>query len=167
MLWAGAICLDSLISCTPCRIREECKRNRLVNEARVFQQKLALVQEVRYESREIDKVIAAQRLHHRRTALERKDEVKSGLGSVTSAKQREEERKRDMAKETYEERLQREIVARQAQEEELRRMTKLEQEMIERLKCRQQEQDQVHPASSANSTCKESNVKNGCAAHAS
>ena len=114
-----------------------------MNEARLFQQKIALVQEVRFESREIDKVIAAQRLHEKRQALERKDEVKNSIESVSNAKQKEEERKRHMAKDTYVERLQRETAARQEREQELQRLAKLEQELIERLTRRQKEQEQV------------------------
>jgi hypothetical protein len=119
------------------------KRNRVVNEARLFQQKIALVQEVRFESREIDKVIAAQRLFEKRQALERKDEVRNMIECVLSAKQKEEERKRVMAKDTYAERLQRETAARQQKEQELQRLTKLEQELIERLAHRKKEQERV------------------------
>ena len=126
-----------------CRIREETKRNRVVNEARLFQQKIALVQEVRFESREIDKVIAAQRLHEKRQALERKDEVKNSIESVSSAKQKEEARKRVIAKDTCVERLQRETAVRLQKEQELQRLTKLERELIDRLTRRQKEQEQV------------------------
>ena len=59
------------------RVKDESRRNRLENEARLFHQKLCLVQETRLEKREIERILADQRLLDRRAALEKKDEARS------------------------------------------------------------------------------------------
>lgn len=129
-----------------CRTREVSKRKRLETEARIFQQKLALVRETRCESQEIDRIIAEQRLYERRLALEKKDEIKQSLEQASHAKHRDEERKAEVARETYDEKHRREAAARKEMETELQRMARLEVQLIEQLKERQREQDEVrHP----------------------
>lgn len=125
------------------RTKEVSKRKRLENEARMFQQKLALVQETRCESQEIDRIIAEQRLYQRRVALEKKDEVKQSVEQASYAKHKDEERKHGMARETYDEKHRREAAARKEMELELQRMAQLEVKLIEQLKERQREQDEV------------------------
>lgn len=113
------------------------------NEARMFQQKLALVRETRCESQEIDRIIAEQRLYERRVALDKKDEVKQSIEQASNAKHKDEERKHELARETYDQKHRREAAVRKEMENELQRMAQLEVQLIEQLKERRREQDEV------------------------
>jgi hypothetical protein len=133
---------DSLPACS---IKDESRRNRLENEAKLFQQKLALVQETRLEKREIERAIVDQRLCDRRAALERKEEVRRALEQGSTARAKEEERKRQHAKATYEERVQQEMRARLEIEAKLSDMAHIELNLIDQLRGRMEEQQQVPP----------------------
>jgi hypothetical protein len=131
---------------TPCchrRVKDASRRNRLENEARVFHEKLSLVQETRLEKREIERILADQRLLNRRAALEKKEEVRRAQELGGNVKAQEEGRKRQLAKDTYAEKVQQEVSARKELERELQRMAREETELIDRLRERQQEQHQV------------------------
>jgi hypothetical protein len=130
-----------------CRIKDESRRNRLENEAKLFHEKLARVQETRLEKREIERAIVDQRLCDRRAALERKEEVRRALEQGNTARAREEERKRQLSKATYEERIEQERRARLEIEAKLSDMAHIEICLIDQLKDRMEEQQQVRNCS--------------------
>lgn len=68
-----------------CRVKDEGRRNRLENEARLFHHKLCLVQETRLEKREIERIVADQRVLDRRAALEKKEHVQRTLEQVCAS----------------------------------------------------------------------------------
>jgi hypothetical protein len=84
-----------------------------------------------------------QRLFDRRAALERKEEVRRALEQGNTARAREEERKRQLAKATYEERIEQERRARLEIEAKLSDMAHIELCLIDQLKDRMEEQQQV------------------------
>ena len=124
-------------------MKDESRRTRLENEARVFARKLALVQETRTEKREIERILVDQRLLDRRAALERKAEVRASLAQCGSARAQEAERKRALATETYAARVEAEVRAREATEARLAAMARKELDLIDRLRDREAEQQKV------------------------
>lgn len=125
------------------RVKEEARKNRLENEARIFQEKLAVVEETKMERLQIERMVTEQRLLDRRTALEKKEEVKQAALEGGSARLCYMKRKAQMAIDNYTAKIEVEIEARREKEKEVQRMADLELELIDRLKERQHEQQLV------------------------
>mmetsp|Transcript_20587 Transcript_20587/g.52766 ORF Transcript_20587/g.52766 Transcript_20587/m.52766 type:complete len:355 (-) Transcript_20587:112-1176(-) len=121
-------------------LKDQSLRVKQENEERLLSQKLQIAAEVKDERAEIERQLAEDRLVARRSALQKKEEVKKSevLKQKKLAKLQEEKvRKAGLE---YEKRLEEEVKARTKKEKELAKMAKLEAELIERLKRKQLEQ---------------------------
>jgi len=127
-------------------VKEESRRNKLETEARLFQEKLAVVEETKLEKLEIERMVLESRLLERRAVLERKEEMKRAAEHCGSLRAQESERRAQMAVDNYTVRIDAEVAVRVQRERDLQAMADLELDLIERLKERQQEQQQVRQA---------------------
>eukprot|EP00192_Tetraselmis_astigmatica_P010932 CAMPEP_0117673760 /NCGR_PEP_ID=MMETSP0804-20121206/14653_1 /TAXON_ID=1074897 /ORGANISM="Tetraselmis astigmatica, Strain CCMP880" /LENGTH=344 /DNA_ID=CAMNT_0005482537 /DNA_START=239 /DNA_END=1273 /DNA_ORIENTATION=+ len=110
------------------------------NEEMLVAQKMELAAQVKDEREEIERQVAEDRLVARRTALQKKEEVKKSEAAKQKKLSKLQQEKLRMASEEYEKKLQQEVQARLKKEKELAKMAKLEAELIARLKRKQVEQ---------------------------
>eukprot|EP01024_Parvocaulis_polyphysoides_P016799 TRINITY_DN17468_c0_g1_i1.p1 TRINITY_DN17468_c0_g1~~TRINITY_DN17468_c0_g1_i1.p1 ORF type:complete len:421 (+),score=77.76 TRINITY_DN17468_c0_g1_i1:314-1576(+) len=118
----------------------ESRKVRLHNETKVYNEKLILAQQTKEERLEIERMVAETKLVSRRRALEQKQNVRKSQQDAIQKTLSLKSQKLQIAHEDYERRLKEEIQLKQQKEKELFKLMKIEQELIERLKEKRQEQ---------------------------